>query len=586
MEDRSSSKIMPVSDSSAVNLLGAHQPASRVMVLPPPDAAQPMVPPRDLPISPGNPAFRPRSPVPHDDPIQLPDSGPKFRPSSQTMGKRNSGLEAEDLFGKSAETAGKPEVALQCKPCGDTSAIDQATGRSLTAGLLPAVAQQGLLVTPKLIMILLAANLLLMVGVGCFSVYQYVEVQNLSSVTQDIKEEGEATSQGLEALKVDVNQNLASVSEDFSTGFTSLNETYAAQLDSILSLCTGIKALLVTSENTLQQIYLKLSNEDSLVDLVNTKAAEILAKIATMQTSMDNTFSSSSPTLTLLQSIYNQVNTLSTDVTTMSTTVNTMSSTLPAEVQAIDTNTIAMQTSIDSTLFISSATTLICTQGVKQIAVVSLTGHVTLGSLINTVVIPTSIATVTQYDYAATSSAWIYDLPKFDVLLFDFAQDYAATAAFSATVQKYVLAFMKRGGSVMVTHNVIDSSVAWMDASMYSYCGITRVTTAETATVTTVTKNTAKTCHPIFSKATDLTGQSTFTVASTHSSYASATTGVGSLLLSYGSSKPYLVATETTSSSSVVTRCVYTAAGYSTPASSGDEKNVLNNAIYWLLKSS
>ncbi|MDR3548637.1 MAG: hypothetical protein P4M11_10310, partial [Candidatus Pacebacteria bacterium] len=342
--------------------------------------------------------------------------------------------------------------------------------------------------------------------------------------------------------------------------------------------CTEIRAWAATVKASTSKIYNKLWDHDKIVAAVNGDSDEVLEKIAALKPSIDYGFPAASVTNPIVQSMYSTLGQKQTTVTSINTNLNSMRTSMSHDTTEIITNSHETNEYLANTLLLSSPTSIAFTAKKKSILIVSLKGNVQMRYIIDTSVI---VATVDNVDFYTN---WIYSLPYYDVLIFDFYDGFSIdTSGFSSAIQNGIVAFLKRGGSMMATHDVIECESTCWPGELYTYFGIVNANGyyqqiyAETAE-----KYTRNACHQIFQKPNDFSTMTSIRISYDHTSYADLS--AGTLLMTHNGGYLYLVVKET-KAGSVVTRCVYTSAGH-TDDFSPDEKKLFNNAIYWMLKAS
>ncbi len=430
---------------------------------------------------------------------------------------------------------------------------------------------------PRGIMVLMVLNVIVTSLAVGLNVYQHFRVHDLYSKANSVRGAAANATIGLVEFTRNIDTSLKSTRGNVASQFSAQNATCAEKLRAIIAACTEIKAWAATVKTTTAAIYNKLWDHDKVVAAVNDDSDEIIEKFAPLKTSIDNGFPAASATDPIVQSIYSTLGQDQTTVSTVNTNLNSMCTSMSNGITETVTNSHEIKENLASAQFFSSPASVACTAKKKSILIVSLTGSVHMPSIIDTNVI---VATVDNVDFYTD---WIYSLPYYDVLIFDFAEDFSnLCSGFSSTIQNGVVAFLKRGGSMMATHDTIDSKFIWI-SELYPYFGlVSQPCTILFAYGATAYKNTANACHQIFQKPNDFSTMTSISVSLVHSSYACLTTGT-LLMTTNGDRNLYLIVKETTVGS-VVTRCVYAPAGHTydfTP----DEKKLFNNEIYWLLKA-
>ncbi len=174
------------------------------------------------------------------------------------------------------------------------------------------------------------------------------------------------------------------------------------------------------------------------------------------------------------------------------------------------------------------------------------------------------------------------DLNNYSAIVFDFQDSSPVFYPFPVECQDKLLAYLKQGGSVLWTHDHIDS----MDDSIYgkgrfkkdilNYCGVEwKVMGPHSYENKCVVEDLT---HSIFKFPHDLSAMHTFDISLSHSSYHQVTTG--KVLANFAVRGDYLVVKEQEAA-----RCCYTAAGH-TYNFTAAEKLLFVNIISWLARNS
>ncbi len=437
--------------------------------------------------------------------------------------------------------------------------------------------KQGFVVSQKVLLTLLVLNMALSCVVGGFGVYLFIKVRHMRAVADEYKEKTEASAEGYVVLRQKTGQSIAVAKASIATGFAALTaSSYSDRLNKIISACDEIKAWVQAIQTTSGEIYTLLTTDTGFVGALTTKTSQIVGDIGNMQTSMENAFSSTSTSRSIITSITNKASSADSTVNTMTSNLNTLNTGILTPGDEAIANTQYLKSYLAGASFFSSPASIACAVKKKTILIVSASA--------TNIVISTIIATTgmnAQVDRVIFTSDWVYSLPYYDLLIFDIFPNYYNTYSFSSTIQICVLAFLQRGGSVLMTIDIIDAATAW-NSAVYTYFGVSYNSPKNSATATSVSVSSANACHQIFRKPNDLTALTSISVKTVTSAYS---TGVAAnLLLSYnGGSNPYLTAAETVVSTSYTTRAAYLTAG-STGSFTGDETKLIHNVIYWLLK--
>ncbi len=404
---------------------------------------------------------------------------------------------------------------------------------------------------PRGIVVLMVLNVIVTSLVVGLNAYHHFRVHDLYSKANSVLGAAANATIGLAEFTRNIDTSLKNTRGNVASRFSAQNTTCAEKLKAIIAAYTEIKAWAATVKTTTAAIYNKLWDHDKVVAAVNDDSDEIVEKFAPLKTSIDDGFPAASVTNPIVQSIYSTLGQDQTTVSTVNTNLNSMCTSMSHGITETVTNSHEIKENLASAQFLSSPASVACTAKKKSILIVSLTGYVYMRYIIDDKVI---VATVDNVDFYTD---WVYSLPYYDVLIFDIADNFCG----------FFFGL---------------SSGTW-PSELYPYFGVDlQPQTKPFFYDTTAYKNTANACHQIFQQPNDFSTMTSISISLDHSSFAYLTTGT-LLMTTHAEGPLYLIVKETTAGS-VVTRCIYTSAGHTydfTP----DEKKLLNNEIYWLLKA-
>ncbi len=210
----------------------------------------------------------------------------------------------------------------------------------------------------------------------------------------------------------------------------------------------------------------------------------------------------------------------------------------------------------------------------KRIAILSIPGEVHLPDVLNSTLVNAAIEDIIYT--TSDASSWMYSLALYNTVMLDFLDSYSGHVDLTSVPQKYLVAFMDHGGSVMFSHDTITSS-GW-DPDIYKYCGIS--TSVKSGLWTAgVYKYSPNACHQIFIYPNDMTTVDPLDTSTFHDVICSL--NGAALLYGYGTNFEHFYLLAMTNATSTQ-RCIVTSAGHTTTLTSNENK-VMNNVAYWLL---
>ncbi len=426
--------------------------------------------------------------------------------------------------------------------------------------------------TTIMVLALLLSNLALVLTVGGFVTYNAFDLRKAQRALAETRARAANWTVSRKTLATEISNTLASSAVQINSTFD--EEDWGFQNINLTDISTLTNVSYEIVENSWEVAQEKHGRYYNISDLVANSTARVCQDLDSALANLYVYFNSGSSLDSLIAYIRSVLNHVSTVVASASGTATTMKSSLDSTVASILSKVMYMMNfvSIASPIFFSKKRTF--SPKAKQVAVIYQGSSATLSTILSQTQL---LATITYLLFGTGTLAtdWMYDIPKYDAILFDLCGGCFYPGMATPFPQKYLLALMDRGGSVFFPFYTL--GIGSWDSRIYSYCGISATKTYYYNYGNGV--NMLTSCQQIYSYPADLTTVGSLSVQPHYDLplvYSDAT----ALYDTNGDASRYYLMTQ--QSATTTQKCAMISSGlYSSVMS--NEAILIRNVVYWLL---